>query len=44
LIRDRPLPEDLIRLGITAADLSPDRLRGSVTVYTTTSAQPDLSL
>jgi D-arginine dehydrogenase len=27
LIRDRRLPEDLIRLGVTAADLSPDRLR-----------------
>ena len=27
LIRERRLPEDLLRLGITAAELSPDRLR-----------------
>jgi D-arginine dehydrogenase len=27
LLRDQPLPDDLLRLGITAADLSPDRLR-----------------
>jgi len=27
LIRDRPLPEDLIQLGISASDLSPNRLR-----------------
>jgi D-arginine dehydrogenase len=28
LIRDRRLPEDLARLGITASELSPERLRG----------------
>ena len=28
LIRDRQLPQDLVRLGISAAQLSPDRLRG----------------
>jgi D-arginine dehydrogenase len=28
LIRDRRLPDDLVRLGITASQLSPDRLRG----------------
>ena len=27
LIRERRLPDDLLRLGITASDLSPDRLR-----------------
>jgi D-arginine dehydrogenase len=27
LVRGRPLPEDLLRLGITASQLSPDRLR-----------------
>jgi D-arginine dehydrogenase len=29
LMRDAPLPEDLTRLGITLADISPDRLRAS---------------
>ncbi|HTV95872.1 MAG TPA: FAD-binding oxidoreductase [Steroidobacteraceae bacterium] len=29
LIRERRLPQDLLRLGITAADLSPERLRGA---------------
>jgi D-arginine dehydrogenase len=33
LIRDRRFPDDLVRLGVTAADLSPDRLR-SVTAAT----------
>jgi D-arginine dehydrogenase len=28
LIRDRRLPDDLVRLGITVSQLSPDRLRG----------------
>jgi D-arginine dehydrogenase len=28
LIRDRRLPQDLMRLGITASELSPDRFRG----------------
>jgi D-arginine dehydrogenase len=28
LLRDRRLPDDLMRLGITASQLSPDRLRG----------------
>jgi D-arginine dehydrogenase len=27
MIQDRPLPDDLTRLGLTAADLSPERLR-----------------
>jgi D-arginine dehydrogenase len=29
LIRDRVLPQDLMQLGITASQLSPDRLRGT---------------
>jgi D-arginine dehydrogenase len=28
LIRERRLPDDLLRLGISAAELSPERLRG----------------
>jgi D-arginine dehydrogenase len=43
LIRDRRLPEDLIRLGIAASDLSPDRLRGRSAAVNITSNQPDLS-
>ena len=29
MLRDRPLPDDLTQLGVTAADLSPDRLRNT---------------
>jgi len=39
LIRDRRLPEDLVRLGIAAADLSPDRLRGRPAAADTLSNQ-----
>lgn len=35
LIRERRLPDDLLRLGITASDLSPDRLRGTAGADTT---------
>jgi D-arginine dehydrogenase len=38
LIRDRRLPEDLLRLDIAAADLSPQRLYGRTSSY-----QPDAS-
>jgi D-arginine dehydrogenase len=30
MIQDRPLPDDLTRLGLKAADLSPERLRHPV--------------
>jgi D-arginine dehydrogenase len=43
LIRDRRLPEDLIRLGVTAADLAPDRLRSRRAVTCATLNQPDTS-
>jgi D-arginine dehydrogenase len=35
LIREQRLPEDLLRLGITAAELSPDRLRRAAALNTT---------
>jgi D-arginine dehydrogenase len=35
LVRDQRLPEDLLRLGITVADLSPDRLRRTAALNTT---------
>jgi D-arginine dehydrogenase len=34
LIREQRLPEDLLRLGITAAELSPDRLRRAAALHT----------
>jgi D-arginine dehydrogenase len=44
LIREQRLPEDLLQLGITAAELSPDRLRHKVGRDTiTVSHQPDIS-
>ncbi len=42
LIRGRRLPEDLLRLGISAAELSPDRLR-RLAALDTSSHLPDLS-
>jgi D-arginine dehydrogenase len=39
LIRDRRLPEDLIRLGMAASELSPARLRTDAPVAPTTSIQ-----
>jgi D-arginine dehydrogenase len=41
LIRDRRLPEDLLRLGVTAAQLSPDRLRERDAGSLVTSTQRD---
>ena len=41
LIREQRLPEDLLQLGITAAELSPDRLRRAAALDTT-SHQPDI--
>jgi len=43
LIRDRRLPEDLTRLGVTARHLSPDRLRGPAASCHSTTLQQDIS-
>ena len=40
LIRDRRLPEDLMRLGITTGELSPERLRTRPATSHTTSTEP----
>jgi D-arginine dehydrogenase len=40
LIRDRVLPDDLLRLGIAASDLSPDRLRTAVREVRAVSSTP----
>jgi D-arginine dehydrogenase len=43
LIRHRRLPDDLARLGLTASDLSPDRLRSRAAAGHAASCQPDMS-
>ena len=43
LIRHRRLPEDLLRLGLSLSDLSPDRLRHRAAAGRTSSSQPDVS-
>lgn len=43
LVRNGRLPEDLMRLGIAASDLSPDRLRSPPAVVSLTSTHPEKS-